>query len=376
MNLRQLRDLARTKKLPPAREIAWNFLKYNWLQPLRKTPFLPKALLIYVTYRCNARCIMCGIWKDHQFSNAKTELSLDDLDRILSDRLFSEIEYVNINGGEPTLRRDLVDIVQLILEKLPRLKHLSMNSNGLLSDRLTSNVEQILTICRVQDVYFSLVISCHGTGGLLDKMMGVRGAFDRLESTLKSLRTLDDRGGRFLSVNCVITNVNASNLYDLLEWCEEHDVHVNFILGEVRDRFFNLDMAAQTAVSGEGKEQTIDFLKYLAQDKSLTNPVAFRYHRLANMLEHGEERVMACHYAMGGLILGSHGDIYYCAHSKAIGNCRERSAYEIYYDKENLKYRDLKLIREKCLHCPPNTFNRLEFQKDLLRFLRFCLIKR
>jgi hypothetical protein len=132
-------------------------------------------------------------------------------------------------------------------------------------------------------------------------------------------------------------------------------------------------MVAQTAVSGERKKETIDFLRQLARDKSLTNPVAFRYDRLANMVEHGEKRMMACHYAMGGLILGSHGDLYYCKQSKAIGNCRRRSAYEIYYDEGNLDYRQLRLMRDKCLYCLPNTFNRLEFQKDLLRFLRFLI---
>ena len=40
---------------------------------------------------------------------------------------------------------------------------------------------------------------------------------------------------------------------------------------------------------------------------------------------------------------------------------------------ENLKYRELGLTREKCLYCPPNTFNRLEFEKDILRFLRFLI---
>ena len=369
----ETKNMTKRSRTPSPGEIGWTYVKYNWFQPLFTRPFLPKALLIYVTYRCNARCVMCGIWKDHEFSDARTELSLDDLECVLSDHLFSKIEYVNINGGEPTLRRDLVDIVQLIIRRLPRLKHLSMNSNGLLSDRLTASVEQILALCHLRSIRFSLVISFHGTGGLLDKILGVPGACDKLERTLEALRALKGNGSRFLSLNCAMTNMNASNLYELLEWCKQNNLRINFILGEVRDRFFNQDMVTQTAVSGERKKETIDFLRHLAQDKSLMNPVALRYHCLANMLEHGEKRTMACHYAMGGLILGSHGDLYYCPHSKAIGNCRQRSAYEIYYDVENLKYREPGLMREKCLYCPPNTFNRLEFEKDILRFLRFLI---
>jgi MoaA/NifB/PqqE/SkfB family radical SAM enzyme len=376
MSLRQLRDLAKAKKLPSPKDFAWNFVKYNWLQPFWRVPFLPKTLLIYVTYRCNARCVMCGIWKDHEFSDAQTELSLDDLDRILSDRLFSNIEYVNINGGEPSLRKDIVDIVQLVIRKLPNVKHLSLNSNGLLSDRLASSVERILAICREKGIYFSLVISCHGTGELLDQILGVRGGFDKLERTLATLRTLNGQDSRCFSLNCVITSANALHLHELLAWCKQREIHINFILGEIRERFFNQDTAAQTTVSGEGEKEAIDFLRYLAQDKSLTNPVTLRYHHLADMLEHGVKRVLACHYAMGGVILGSHGDLYYCKHSTAIGNCRERSAYEIYYDKENLDYRENRLMRKTCASCLPNTFNRLEFQKDILRFFYFLAITR
>jgi len=373
MNPRQLRNLVRAKKPPSPKEIVWNFAKYNWLQPLRRSPFLPKALLIYVTYRCNARCIMCGIWQQHRLSDAKTELSLNELERILSDRLFSGIEYVNINGGEPTLRGDLVDIVQLVAEKTPHLKHLSLNSNGLLSQRLVSSVEQILAICRQKEIYFSLVVSFHGTGELLDKILGVRGAFARLQRTLEALKALDSHGSRFLSLNCVIINVNTSHLYELHEWCKQREIPINFILGEVRERFLNQDMAAQTTLSGERKKETIAFLRHLAQDRSISNAVAFRYDRLADMLEYGAKRRMACHYAMGGVILGSHGDLYYCKYSKAIGNCRQRSAYEIYYDSENLSYRDSELLQGKCAYCLPNTFNRLEFQKDLLRFFHFLI---
>jgi MoaA/NifB/PqqE/SkfB family radical SAM enzyme len=360
-------------KIPSPGEIGWTYAKYNLFQPLFKHPFLPKALLIYVTYRCNARCSMCGIWKDHEFSDAKTELSVADLDRILSDTLFSKVEYVNINGGEPTLRSDLLDIVRLILKKFPHLKHLSMNSNGLLSSRLASSVEQMLALCRQRGIRFSLVISFHGTEDLLDNIFGVPDAFQKLQRSLAALSALDGQDEQFLSLNCVITSMNAANLYELQEWCELNKMRINFILGEVRDRFFNQDTVAQTVVSGETKKETIGFLRHLTEDMRLTNPVALRYHCLANMLENGEKRTLACHYAMGGLILGSHGTLYYCPHSRAIGNCRRQSAYDIYYGEENLSYRELGLMDEKCRHCPPNTFNRLEFQKDIFRFLRFFI---
>jgi len=371
IDLGQLLELAKKKKLSPW-EFASNFVKYNWLSRFRRSPFLPKAVLIYVTYRCNARCVMCGIWKPHEFSDAKTELSPAELERILSDRLFSEVEYVNINGGEPTLRYDLVDMVRAIVTALPRVKDLSMNSNGLLSDRLASTVEQILAVCRPMNIHFSLAISVHDVGESLDDIFRVPGAFSRVERTLEALKLLE--GPSFtLSLNCVVTNANANHLGELLEWCKQRNLYVNFVLGEVRERFFNQDTVEQTAIQGTARTETIGFFRRLAQNRSLINTNAFRYNCLANMLERGEKRDVACYYAMGGLILGSHGNLYYCSHSKEIGNCREQSAYEIYFAKDNLQYREQSLMRNECLYCPPNSLTRLQLQKDLWKYLRFLM---
>lgn len=369
--VREARDLARAKRFSSLPEIVANSVRYNVVLPLRRAPLPPRALLLYVTYRCNARCVMCGIWQDHQFADAQSELTLSELDRMLADRLFATIEYLNINGGEPALRTDLAEVVRVCLDRLPRLKHLSLNSNGLLTERLADAVGSILAECKRRDVPFSVVIATHAVGGQLDGILGVPGASRRQEATVAALRALDGQDALSLSLNCVITNRNAASLDALQAWCAERRLRVNFILGEVRSRFFNRDMEGDTLVSGEQKQAAIDFLRRLAARKSLVNPAAYRYDHLAGMLERGARRRMACHYAMGGLILGSHGDLYYCSHSRAIGNCRERAPYDIYFDPDNLAYRRQSLLHEECARCPPNTFNRLEFQKDLLRFVAF-----
>lgn len=374
--LRQARDLARTKRFSRFPEVASNFIRYNCVLPLRAAPLLPRALLLYVTYRCNARCVMCGIWQGHEFSDARSELSLSELDRVLSDKLFAAIEYLNINGGEPTLRPDLADVVRLCLDKLPRLRHLSMNSNGLLTRPLVAATGSILAECRRRDIPFSLVIASHDLDSGLDAIFGMPGASRRQHATLAALRALDGQDDLSLSLNCVITNRNAAGLGQLQAWWAERGFPVNFILGEVRDRFFNDGMAADTVVSGAQKKEALVFLRRLAAGKSLTTPAAYRYHHLADMLERGTPRRMACHYAMGGVILGSQGDLYYCSHSRSIGNCRERPAHDVYFDADNLAYRKKRLLQDECARCPPNTFNRLEFQKDLLRFVTFLFRSR
>ena len=146
--IKRIADL-RTVSSPP--EIALNFIKYNLL-PLSGKPFLPKAMCIYVTYRCNMRCRMCGIWKQSLKDRLTVELSREELDKILSDPLFSKLEYININGGEPNLREDLPELAELFIQKFKHLRTITINSNGLLTERAVSQAERISRLARENDI--------------------------------------------------------------------------------------------------------------------------------------------------------------------------------------------------------------------------------
>lgn len=68
-------------------------------------------LTIYdCTKLCNQRCKMCNIWK-----NKSNDLSLEEI-KIKAKELHDfGIGYVFIQGGEPTIRKDLVDIIDIFL---------------------------------------------------------------------------------------------------------------------------------------------------------------------------------------------------------------------------------------------------------------------
>ena len=174
----------------------------------------------------------------------------------------------------------------------------------------------------------------------------------------------------------MITDLNLFNLYEMLKWSGKEQIPINFTLGEVRERFNNLDVRDSIEIKDEKKDFLVKFLRNLANNRSLFNHHSFRYKVLADMIELNKKRTLSCHYAMGGVILGSEGSLFYCKASKLIGNCKGQSAYSIYYDKENLEYRKKKLLQEKCKMCPPNTFNRIELEKDILKFLIYLMPKK
>jgi MoaA/NifB/PqqE/SkfB family radical SAM enzyme len=365
--------LSRLKRIPSPFQWGKNFIRYNWLQPLGQPPPLPRALCIYVTYRCNLRCQMCGIWKQNGPESQARELSLQEFDQVLSESLFSRLEYININGGEPNLRPDLPEFVELFIRKFPRLSMITMNSNGLPTSLALSHARQIASLCRRADVRFSLSLSLHDLGEAHDKIVGVRNAYLQVEETLRGLKRIQREARFYLGVNCVLTPLNLYRGEEMRRWGEREGIPVNFTLGEVRERFNNAGMSGDVLISGEGQKELIKFFKSLARERSLGNHHALRYSELAGLLEGSSRRRLSCHYAATGVILGSEGSLYYCKDSKSLGNCLKTRAFSLYYAPENLRYRQEELIQKKCRNCPPNTFNRIELEKDILKYLLFLI---
>ena len=65
--------------------------------------------ILAVTYRCNSRCIMCDTWKHP--SKKEEEIEPRDLET------FPEVVRLNITGGEPFLRDDLSDILDVVKKR-------------------------------------------------------------------------------------------------------------------------------------------------------------------------------------------------------------------------------------------------------------------
>ncbi len=70
------------------------------------------VLQVTVTNRCQCACPHCGV-RDINRAPHGRELSLAEIDRILRDAAAAGFGIIDIYGGEPTLRDDLVDIVRL-----------------------------------------------------------------------------------------------------------------------------------------------------------------------------------------------------------------------------------------------------------------------
>ena len=156
--------------------------------------------ILAVTYRCNSRCIMCDTWKHP--SKKEEEIEPRDLET------FPEVVRLNITGGEPFLRDDLSDILDVVKKKAKRAV---ISSNGFLTKRTLEVME------KHRDV--GVRISFDGIGETHDKVRGVPKAHVRARKTLKGLKEL---GIKDLGIAVTISDQNAKDLVPLFKLaCEE-----------------------------------------------------------------------------------------------------------------------------------------------------------
>ncbi|MFO1051147.1 MAG: GTP 3',8-cyclase MoaA [Planctomycetota bacterium] len=90
-----------------------------------------RSLRLSVTDRCNLRCTYCMPEENYVWLPRADLLDFDELARVA--RVFAHlgVDKLRLTGGEPLLRRDLVDLVAR-LRVVPGIRELTLTTNGIL----------------------------------------------------------------------------------------------------------------------------------------------------------------------------------------------------------------------------------------------------
>ncbi|MBX5329089.1 MAG: GTP 3',8-cyclase MoaA [Candidatus Bathyarchaeota archaeon] len=137
-------------------------------------------LRVAITRRCNLRCQYCHMEGEEKLSdNAEAEMTVDEIVRIVRIAVGLGISRVKLTGGEPLMRKDVIEIVKGIAA-IPGLADLSMTTNGVLlaslAEELHENGLKRLNISLPtldEEVYNKL------TGGRLEDVLdGVKAAVE------------------------------------------------------------------------------------------------------------------------------------------------------------------------------------------------------
>jgi MoaA/NifB/PqqE/SkfB family radical SAM enzyme len=361
------------------------FYEYNILRHFRV--LAPRQLQINVTYRCNSRCTMCNIWR----TNKREEMSVEDFARLLDDPIFHGIERLTLSGGEPTLRRDLIPLTELFMNKMPRLGSLTLITNGLAVERILGDSRAMLGLCLERGIHFNVSVSLDGVGRVHDEMRGIPGAFPKVERCLMGLKELQESSAVpfWLGASCVITRKNLYDLRELQAWCAERDIDLGFqVVGFHETYVSNIEQRGDLDFDQQNREYLFRFLQELAADRSLSSFMSYYWDDMLRMYRDGRPRQTPCPFALDSFVLDAYGDVYYCLSERRIGNClvlgkplgvpqtpkasNGAPVSAIYYDPENLAFRG-ELTRSACLQCNSGCFVNVGIKKDLKKYLWFLV---
>ena len=156
-------------------------------------------LTIIPTFRCNSRCQMCYIWQNP--TDPREEVTVETL-----SKLPEGFDNLNVSGGEPTLRRDLAEIVDVVY---PKARIMEISSNGLSPEKLLPIIKKYPDI----KVRFSL----EGDAATNNR---IRGEQDGYATKVRGLRMLREAGGVDLGFAMVIQDENADELVRTYEFAQ------------------------------------------------------------------------------------------------------------------------------------------------------------
>ena len=194
---------------------------------------LPLYLTYFVTHKCNLKCRHCFFWKEIN-KNTK-ELSLDEINKF--SETMNNIVHLNLTGGEPFLRNDLSEIVN-IFYKNNSLQNIAIPTNGFLTKQILKIVKQILENCPNLAVMISL--SLDGLKEQHDKIRGVKGSFNNAMKTYKELSKLRNKY-KNLNLEIILsfssfTQEYIQELYSFAKSLNPNSIDVAFIRGNPRDK--------------------------------------------------------------------------------------------------------------------------------------------
>jgi MoaA/NifB/PqqE/SkfB family radical SAM enzyme/polysaccharide pyruvyl transferase WcaK-like protein len=329
---------------------------------LGRSPGLPRVLNLPVTDNCNSRCVMCDLWKERSTG----ELAAADYRRVLSDRLFARVAHVGISGGEPSLRRDLPELVEAVLGALPRLRSLSITTHGFLPRVWRRTLEAMGTACRARGVSLTLNLSLDGVGGLHDRVRGIPGGWERWKET----RGLAAELGVAVQLQATVCAPNVYGVGRILQYANDQATPVVFRQATAIERLRNRE-SIQSVSLGPGEASYLaDWLGSSWLHGSTRSPARRLFYRdLSRRLARGGPRRAPCHFQGEGVLLDPHGELYYCSISTtSLGNALRTSARELYFaGAAVLRDELLRGLCPRCVHDQSGTWSPWAVAAEVLR---------
>lgn len=323
------------------REYDLSLKNHNSSRPLYPAPVLAH---LSITNKCNMACKYCSVRKLHK--TCEKELSTKQWKDIISKLAEWGVFQIGFTGGEPTLRKDLPELVEHVHKK-GCVFNLTTNGWFLDEDLVYKLVCSGMKQCQVS--LDSHIPKTH------DKLRG-NNSHNR---ALKSIKILQNYGVA-VGIDCVVSRNNIKDIMKFVEWIETQKIPYLTLIklkkGDLSDK--------QYSSLAPNYSEYSEIIRLVCSRKENKNPnitldcgSVSNLQQVASKDKFSEIPVAGCPIGHHLICISPNGEIYACAalldKKFCLGNILKDNIEEIW--KNNSLLKNFRLIKKKvngnCKNC-------------------------
>jgi MoaA/NifB/PqqE/SkfB family radical SAM enzyme len=274
------------------------------------TPAFQFASII-TTYRCNAKCHMCNIWKSP--TKAEEECSPSVYEKL------PPVHSFNVTGGEPFLREDLEDIIKILKN---RSKRVVISSNGYFTDRVIKLFEKNKDI--------GIRVSLEGLPKANDDLRGLNDGFDH---GIRTLIELDRMGVKDIGFGITVSDRNAKDLLELYHLSKM--MKLEFASAALHNAYYFHKFDNKIDEPEMVKEEFKKLIKELLKSKKPKDWFRAYFNYGLTRYVDGKPRLLPCGMGQDSFFVDPGGRVLACnVLDKSMGNLKDASFEAIWSSSE------------------------------------------
>jgi len=292
---------------------------------------------LMVTERCNFRCKMCDIWRE-EYGNK--DMSLDMIRKVVDSEV--TVEGIAITGGEPFIREDLREVIDVIIRE--KSCNISIATNGFFTDRMKILLDEFRTKIN------SISISIDGIGKLHDKIRGIEGTFENALKSIDLIR-LNYPNVR-LKLKFTITKLNYKEILSTYKYFRERNLFL-WISPAIHNKYYTNKISNDNFIFDDDQIHEITEQLDIIYKDLVDNELYFQARfvkRIPEYLRKMDAIDINCRVYETSLFIDVSGNVFSCKHLPSIGNMNELPLGEIVNSKKAKEMKN-KILMGQCPKC-------------------------
>lgn len=258
-----------------------------------------RAVEIAPSFACNSRCVMCSCAK--MLKRGEKPLSIEEIRSIGEQANKLGAVMFIITGGEPTLRKDLCEIIKVLN---PQKNIISIVTNGLILDR---KMIFRLKEAGLNTIEFSLESDDDKEN---DKIRGIPGHFKKVMESIKNAKEANLN----VCLSTVVTHKNLDTFRKMVKFAKKIDAFLLLVCAGIVGRWDSKDDLRITKKDWNEIEEIIRKNPFVRGDFSLNF-----------------SGKVGCPAGNERAYISSYGDVLSCAFNQiSFGNIRNESLEKIW----------------------------------------------